>query len=213
MHIHLNNVGKKYNRTWLFRKLNVSFESNETWGIVGNNGAGKSSLLRLLSGQLAPTEGDVEWQNDLGQEIPFSHLYGELAIASPGMELSDSLTVIDSIVFHRILKPLFYNEDVRYYLNQFQLEMHGEKKVKDLSSGLRQRLKVGLAIMTQSPLLLLDEPCSHLDLRGREWYKNMMEQYAKNRLCVIASNDDNDELIGVKKRIKILGDDQVLLDH
>lgn len=73
------------------------------------------------------------------------------------------------------------------------LENHAEKKFRNLSSGMQQRLKLVLTCFAQTEVLLLDEPCSHLDSHGVVWYKKILEQSAKDKVVVIASNSNKEE--------------------
>ena len=79
-------------------------------------------------------------------------------------------------------------------LDCLRLSKEAEKPIKYFSSGMKQRLKVGLAILADAPLLLLDEPLSNLDKEGVQWYDNLMRQYINNKTVIIASNNIEDEI-------------------
>jgi ABC-type multidrug transport system ATPase subunit len=81
-----------------------------------------------------------------------------------------------------------------------QLENQRDKKIKHFSSGMKQRVKLGLAIYANTDALFLDEPCSHLDKKSEEWYSNMLEKCSASRTIIVASNDNDSELLHMTER-------------
>jgi ABC-type multidrug transport system ATPase subunit len=76
------------------------------------------------------------------------------------------------------------------FMEMAQLEIHQNKYIKNFSSGMRQRLKLSLAFMTDSPVILLDEPTSNFDAKAIDWYLEMVKKYTTNRLLIIGSNQE-----------------------
>ena len=190
MKIRLNHIGKRYSSQWIFRNVNWELNHGKCFSILGHNGSGKSTLLQIISGYVTPSEGSVEWVIPLG-ELDRDQLYKRVSICTPATQLHGEWTVTENINFHLRLKsiPMPTMDIIQAAL----LENHGNKKFRNLSSGMQQRLKLVLACCAESDLLLLDEPCSHLDNRGVQWYKNLLERSAKNKTVIIASNSNNDE--------------------
>lgn len=191
MTIRLDNVGKRYRMDWIFRKLNGTFESGERWAILGPNGSGKSTLLKVLSGHLTPSKGEIYFE-DQGIPLKEDAVYKKISYAAPYIELIEEFTLEEAIRFHAKLKPLLPGFSPAALYDLLALPRTRQKEIRFFSSGMKQRLKLALAVCSDTPVLLLDEPATNLDVQGIEWYKQLISDYAANRLVIIASNDPHD---------------------
>jgi len=193
MKITCTDIGKKYQGQWIFSNITFDFVENSKTAIVGFNGSGKSTLLSILSGYTSPTKGEIKHliHND---EISKDEVFKHLSIGSPYIEVPEELSPAELIKTFAPFKPFMKGMQVAEILDCLRLSKEAEKPIKYFSSGMKQRLKVGLAILADSPLLLLDEPLSNLDKEGVEWYDNLMQQYIINKTVIIASNNIEDEI-------------------
>ena len=190
--IALSDIGKKYGREWIFRHLTTTIAAGDRLVIRGGNGSGKSTLLQLLSGYVVPNEGKVNYTLD-GKEISESTIHQHMALASPYLQLIEDFT-LDEMVEHVMeLKPLVTGTDIQQFAEFAELTHARDKFIRLYSSGMKQRLKLALAILSQAPLLLLDEPISNLDKNAIAWYKALLTAHAHNRTLVVSSNDIADE--------------------
>jgi ABC-type multidrug transport system ATPase subunit len=180
------NLGKRFNTEWIFRKLDFSFEPGNVYAVVGPNGSGKSTLLKILWGQLPPTSGEVRLHIN-GSLVPASDCYQHTAIATPYMDLIDEFTLYEMITFHFKFKKVRENLSVDQVIAKLELERAIHKNIGSFSSGMKQRLKLGLAFLSDTPLLFLDEPSTNLDEAANRWYHTLLAQ-AGNRVTIIASN-------------------------
>jgi ABC-type multidrug transport system ATPase subunit len=191
MTIHLQNVGKRYRLDWIFRGVDFSFKNGERYAILGPNGSGKSTLLKVLSGHLSPSKGSVSFEKQ-GQKIEPDVVYRQVSYAAPYIELIEEFTLEEALKFHAKLKPLMPGFNPAKLYELLALPRTRTKEIRFFSSGMKQRVKLALAVCSDTPVLLLDEPATNLDLQGIEWYKNLIADYASDRLVVIASNDPHD---------------------
>jgi ABC-type multidrug transport system ATPase subunit len=192
MNVILNNLGKRFNRQWIFRGLSIDLLKGNRYVILGSNGSGKSTLLQTIAGYRIPSEGEVRYVNQ-NKEIADNLQYQFVSIASPYLALIEEFNVEELLRFHFRLKsmlPGITNED---FTDRLQLQNISGKPIKQFSSGMKQRLRLALAFFTQAPVLLLDEPCSNLDAQGMKWYCNLLESYTDDRLLVICSNHQENE--------------------
>jgi ABC-type multidrug transport system ATPase subunit len=189
--IHLNNIGKRYQFQWILRGFDLDVHPADRLAILGPNGSGKSTLMKILSGFLSPSEGKIKFVLDQ-KEVKAEQMYQQVSFAAPYIHLIDELTLEESIAFHFKFKKPLKNLGTQEILSLAWLERHSDKKVKELSSGMYQRLKLMLALSTQSPLLLLDEPTSYLDESGKKWFTEKLGEFSEGRTLVIASNDPYD---------------------
>lgn len=182
--ISLIDAGKRFNKDWIFQSLNVAFEQGQHYALIGNNGSGKSTLLQILSGYTTLSKGTIEWNNADSQTA-----YDQISIAAPYLELVEELTTIEHFKFHATFKSLVDTLSIQEMIQLIGLENATHKQIRYFSSGMKQRLKLALAIFSTSPILLLDEPCSNLDKEGYALYKQLIQQYAMHKLIIIGSND------------------------
>lgn len=188
MRIELSAISKRFGKQRVLNKVDKVFESGSRSCITGANGAGKSTLLRIISGNLSPDQGQVQYLLN-GKHVARSEVFSFLALAAPYLEMYPDLTVLESIALQASFKPIQPGMDAHKMLQAVNLAQAGGKYVKDLSSGMRQRLKLALALYADTPLLLLDEPTANLDDEGVSTYHQMMAQVAPARTVVVCSND------------------------
>ena len=181
MRITLEHVGKKYGKSWIFKDINLSFEPGQTYAILGDNGSGKSTLLKLLSGQTAPNQGQIEYENTAIEQV-----YQKISYCAPYIDLIEELTLEECLDFVEKHKPFLPDYPKKRIKELFAFD--SKKWIKDYSSGMKQRVKLALALFADVELCLLDEPTSNLDEHGVEWYLSTLEKMPKNRTLIIASN-------------------------
>jgi ABC-type multidrug transport system ATPase subunit len=187
MQISTKNLGKKFSNEWIFRNLNHTFQSGESYTFVGSNGSGKSTLLQVLSGYMPHSEGVIEYSIDT-KKIEVDNFYKHLIIAAPYLELIEDFTLTELLEFHVKFKPLKNNLSIPEFIDFIELPKAKNKELKFFSSGMKQRVKLGLAFQSDCEILMLDEPTSNLDAQATDWYLRNVQEYSKNRLLFICSN-------------------------
>jgi ABC-type multidrug transport system ATPase subunit len=180
----LNNCGKKFNREWIFRRLNYQFDIGKAYAITGHNGSGKSTLLQCIAGNMNFNEGNL--QLPVAAEKHFQ----QLSICTPYLELIEEMTGVEFLAFHSSFKPLTRHKTIDEILLQVGLSKAANKQISKYSSGMKQRLKLAQAIFSDTPLLLLDEPCTNLDKDGYALYQNLIQENCTNKIVIICSNEE-----------------------
>jgi ABC-type multidrug transport system ATPase subunit len=186
--ISLENIGKKFKNEWIFRNLSFEFLKNESIAIIGPNGSGKSTLMQALAGAIPINEGKVTYINE-EKFIPDENWHDLLSFSAPYLELIEEFTLAESVNFHIKFKPFQNDLTSSDFLQIIDLEKHKNKPVKNFSSGMRQKLKLGLAFYSRTQILLLDEPTSNLDQNGFEWYLHNVEKALKDKIVIVSSNE------------------------
>ncbi|MES2285937.1 MAG: ATP-binding cassette domain-containing protein [Bacteroidota bacterium] len=202
MQIKLNNVGKRYNYEWIFRKVNYEFTSENNYVILGGNGSGKSTLLQVITGNLMQSEGEVNY-TILDSKIENENIFKHLSFAAPYLDLFEEFTLAESIEFQAKFKPFYKELDTKKIIELTQLEKAKDKQLKQYSSGMKQRVRLALAILSDTPLLLLDEPTSNLDKKAIDWYQDLINNYSQNRLIFVCSNQQEYEYPFCNKQLFI----------
>lgn len=186
--VSLENIGKKFKNEWIFRNLSFSFQSGVAYAITGPNGSGKSTFVQAMAGVIPVNEGKISYTHHQ-QQLPEEDWYQQFSFASPYLELIEEFTLEEAVEFHTKFKTLRHNLAVSDFLKTIHLERHAAKQIRNFSSGMKQRLKLGLAFYSQSEILFLDEPTSNLDHTGFQWYLDLVEKETDGRIILISSNE------------------------
>ncbi|WP_162847205.1 ABC transporter ATP-binding protein [Mucilaginibacter gracilis] len=191
MSISLQNIGRRFNRDWIFRDVNYSFGNNLAYAILGPNGSGKSTLLQILTGSLTPSAGTIDFL--VGDKpVEIEAVYKHLSFAAPYQELIEEFTLDEMIDFHFQFKKYRDGLNKAAIVNLLGLQTSKNKLLRYFSSGMKQRTKLALAFCADTEMLMLDEPTSNLDAQGVEWYLQLAEKFATNRLTIICSNQPHE---------------------
>jgi ABC-type multidrug transport system ATPase subunit len=216
MKITLTDAGKRFNRDWIFRRLSYEFEIGHSYAITGPNGSGKSTLLQVIAGAIAASEGKVDYsmadgrwpkivnsQQSTVNSQSSSNIYRYLSFSAPYLDLIEEMTLTEFLQFHQVFKPFFPSLSIEKVIDLVQLRDAAHKQIRYYSSGMKQRVKLAQAILSYTPILLLDEPCTNLDEPGIALYHNLINNYAAERLIIVSSNDEQ-EYDFCEKRIDMM---------
>jgi ABC-type multidrug transport system ATPase subunit len=184
MQISLQQASKRFNKEWIFRNLDYTFELGQHYALIGNNGSGKSTLLQIIAGYSSLTKGTIQWSGN-----DHTTIFQQLSFAAPYLELVEEFTTMEQFDFHATFKTLQSSISVNDIIERIGLKNSANKQIRYFSSGMKQRLKLALAILSDTPLLLLDEPCSNLDKEGYQLYSELIQQFAQHKLIIVGSND------------------------
>ncbi|HMS53797.1 MAG TPA: ABC transporter ATP-binding protein [Fimbriimonadaceae bacterium] len=173
--IRAENLGKRFQAAWVFRGLTFEVLAGQCLVVMGRNGAGKSTLLKTLSGLIVPTEGKVEANSAIAHSALDQATYSDL---SPREHLR------------------FFDQfgDPEAWLRQVGLEEPAwDRPCSNLSTGMRARVKLAIALQSRRKILLLDEPSAGIDEAGRSVFASAIEQVVSNEgVVILATNDHQD---------------------
>lgn len=185
--VELSGITRSYGRSKVCQNVNLILEPGSATALTGPNGSGKSTLLKIIAGFTTPQQGSIHWSLS-DQNLSIADIPNHLSFCSPATLLPASLTVEETIRLHFTLRKASIPESevVKH------LQLPSKKLLPELSSGMIQRLKLGLALFTQSNLLLLDEPTMNLDSSWKKEYLQWIAPFLGKRTIVIASNDESE---------------------
>ncbi len=189
MTIHLDQITKQYSKQTVINKFSYQFQSGESYAIYGHNGSGKSTLIQLLAGSISPNKGKITYLLK-GKNIPVEELYQYISLAAPYMDLIEDMSMKEIIAFHFSFKKSLVKNP--FEIMHQLLNYDASKLIKHYSSGMKQRLKLLLAMLTDSNILFLDEPTANFDNEGIEWYRGLIKTYQADRTLIIASAQGHD---------------------
>lgn len=191
MKISISNLGKKYSSEWIFKGINASFETGQTVNVIGSNGSGKSTLLKVLSASELPTNGAIQYESK-AVIIKADEIYKKINYCAPYVDLPEELSVREIYDFHHQFKPI--KLDFQSFVELIWLQKQIHKSIKHFSSGMKQRLKLALSLLSESEIVFLDEPTSNLDEKGKSLYNELVESQKEQKLIFIGTNSDHTEM-------------------
>jgi len=181
-------ISKKFNRTFLFEGIDAAIETGGSLCVTGPNGSGKSTLLKILAGLKSPTKGEVAYS--AGADIDRSEWLDQIGYTGPLVNPYEDLTAWENIRF--ALKRGDENS-TNSLIQKFELSEHANKKVKYYSTGMKQRLRIIIAVLNDPPVLILDEPGTNLDAAGREVLYGYLDSVRNEKIIILATNDPAEE--------------------
>jgi ATPase subunit of ABC transporter with duplicated ATPase domains len=187
MRIELSGLGKKFNRDWIFKGINFSSAPADRVAIIGPNGSGKSTLLQVISGVLSPNEGAIHFSKN-NTAIAIESFFSHITIAAPYLELPEEMTLLELIKFHFSFKKKLGFDTAEELISSIGLIKATNKEIRYFSSGMKQRVKLALALYSDVDCILLDEPTTNLDEQGTQWYLNLIDTMLGNRTIFVSSN-------------------------
>jgi ABC-type multidrug transport system ATPase subunit len=210
--ITLDNIGKRFRYEWIFKGVTQTLQQGESYAILGPNGSGKSTLMKVLSGHLSPSMGTISFTEKDKKILAVEDVYKHISYAAPYIDLIEEMTLEELIGYYFRFKTLRKGLIVNDLVEILGFQKSQNKQIRFFSSGMKQRLKLVLAICADTPILLLDEPTTNLDAQGVAWYQQLIAEnttnFAQNtegptRLVIVASNIEHDYHF-CSKRINIL---------
>ncbi len=174
------NITKYYNGIKALDDVSITLERGKIYGFIGQNGAGKTTLIRMITGLAFPTKGEIELFGKNGKkEIEVQRRKIGNMVERP--ILFEDLTAKENISLQSILYGAGHRTNIDSMLSRVGLSNTGNKKVKDFSLGMKQRLGIALAMVQEPEILILDEPVNGLDPVGmvevRELLKELNREY------------------------------------
>lgn len=192
MHISLSKISRKFNYEWIFRNVNFEFEKGNAYAILGSNGSGKSTLLQIISGHLHPTEGTVTYMNN-NAVVPVENFFRHVTYSGPYLELIEEFSLEEMVTFHNQFRKFRNKMGVNELIEATGLARNRNKPIKYFSSGMKQRVRLALALLSDSDIVLLDEPAANLDRKAIEWFRELVKANSDDRIVIVCSNSQSDE--------------------
>lgn len=187
-----------YGKEKILNGIDIEAEKGDILIIKGPNGSGKSTLLKVLSGILKEEDGIIKYlvgDNEIrGWEFPYY-----FGFCSAEQNLYEELTVFENLYFLVRIREKIKGEKIINYLKMANLIKEREKYYKNLSSGMKQKVKLISAVLHSPLFLFLDEPSTNLDENGINFLSILIEEQKNRGICFIATNDEREFLYGNKE--------------
>ena len=209
MEIVIKNLSKNYGRKAALKNVSVTIHSG-MYGLLGRNGAGKTSLMRILATLSVPSGGEVSMNGiPINETGKIREIVGYL---SQNFSFYRNMSVYDAMDYLGLLSNLpdkIRKERIASLLEQVNLKENMRTKIKALSGGMKQRLGIAQALLHDPQILIVDEPTAGLAPEERIRFRNMLSEFAEDRIVILSTNISSDvetscENIGVLDNGKMI---------
>lgn len=209
MEIVIKNLSKNYGRKAALKNVSVTIHSG-MYGLLGRNGAGKTSLMRILATLSVPSGGEVSMNGiPINETGKIREIVGYL---SQNFSFYRNMSVYDAMDYLGLLSNLpdkIRKERIASLLEQVNLKENMRTKIKALSEGMKQRLGIAQALLHDPQILIVDEPTAGLDPEERIRFRNMLSEFAEDRIVILSTHISSDvetscENIGVLDNGKMI---------
>jgi ABC-2 type transport system ATP-binding protein len=201
--VRVQDLTKRFGKVTAVDHLTFDVEAGESVALWGENGAGKTTALRCLLGVI-PFEGTVELggYSSTNEGKAARHLMG---FVPQEISFHDDMTVRETLIFYaRLRKTTTETEHSAGLLQRLGLASYIDKEVRDLSGGMKQRLALMIALLSDPPLLILDEPTANLDVRAREGFLSLLNELKELGKTLIFSSHRLEEVAALAERVLVM---------
>jgi ABC-2 type transport system ATP-binding protein len=204
------NISKSYEKHKVLDHVDITLEMGKIYGLIGRNGAGKTTLMRLIAGLTFPTSGTIELFGQSGEK----NLMGERKRIGCMIEypsLIPYLSAKDNLDYYRIVRGIPRKSIVDELLGLVGLDTTGNKKIKNFSLGMKQRLGIAIALLSDPEFLILDEPINGLDPLGVVEVRDILLKLCEERhMTILISSHNLPELYQVATNYIIMNQGNII---
>ncbi len=208
--IEVRNLTKRFGRFTAVDDLSFSVGTGEAVALWGANGAGKTTAVRCLL-NLFPYEGEI-LINGLDVRRQSKEVRRQIGFVPQELSFHDDMSVAETLIFYARLKKVPDGYDFSPLLEQVRLTAQVDKRVGELSGGLKQRLALAAALLSDPPILVLDEPTASLDIRSREEFLLLLRSLKRDGKTMIFSSHHLDEVTALADRVLLLEGGRLVVD-
>lgn len=206
--IHLDQLSFGYRKgQLLFNKLNLHLEAGHIYGLLGKNGAGKSSLLRNIAGLLYPDEGGIKVGGYSPRERKPAFLQSIYFV--PEEIYLPSVTIAKYVAIQSSFYPKFEDSQFRYYLTEFDVPL--DSRISDLSFGQRKKVLITFALACNTNVLIMDEPTNGLDIPSKKQFRKLLASALREDQLMLISTHQVRDLDNLIDSVIVLEDREILL--
>ena len=192
MEIIINNLSKRYGKKEVLRNISLTIPEG-MYGLLGRNGAGKTSFMRILATLSIPTNGDIQMNGvSIKETTKVREMIGYLP---QDFSIYKNMTVFGALDYLGLLSNLpnkIRKERIYTLLEQVHLKDNAKTKVKALSGGMKRRLGIAQALLHNPQILIVDEPTAGLDPEERIRFRNLLSDFSDGRIVILSTHIASD---------------------
>ena len=207
--IEIRNLDFMYKKSPVFKNINLSFPQGNIYGLLGENGVGKTTLLKLVSGLLRPVEGTVT-VDGLTSHDRLPEMLQRIVFLPDEVTLPDGATPQQYV---NELAPFYPKFSQGAFLHLMQeLEVEHDRKFKEMSFGQQKKSLIAASLSLGTDYILLDEPTNGLDIPSKAQFRSILSKRAEEESTIIISTHQVKDVENLIDPIVILSHNAVLLD-
>jgi len=212
MRVEVNKLNKKFNNIEVVKNITFLIEKNQTLGLLGPNGCGKTTSIGMMLGLIKPTSGSVLIDGKDINKSEKNSLLSLINFASPYVELPKKLTVKQNLeIYGRLYGVKNLEDRIKEISEDLNLDLYLNKKTGELSSGQKNRVSLAKSLINKPKLLFLDEPTASLDPDIGDFVRNYIEEYKKkNELTILLASHNMKEVEGLCDTVVMMKDGKIV---
>ena len=200
--VKLENITKQIGTTTILENICLTMKCGQIYGITGENGSGKTMLMKMILGFVSPSSGSIKIEGKvLGKDISMPDRIGAI-IENPGF--LPEYSGFKNLKFLAMIHHKISNEEIRNAMRIVGLDPDSKKHVGKYSLGMRQSLGIAQAIMEDPDILLMDEPSRGIDIGAKTEVFDIINQYADRGLSIICVSSELKEMLAIANRVVVL---------
>jgi ABC-2 type transport system ATP-binding protein len=212
MRVEVNKLNKKFNNIEVVKNITFLIEKNQTLGLLGPNGCGKTTSIGMMLGLIKPTSGSVLIDGKDINKSEKNSLLSLINFASPYVELPKKLTVKQNLeIYGRLYGVKNLEDRIKEISEDLNLDLYLNKKTGELSSGQKNRVSLAKSLINKPKLLFLDEPTASLDPDIGDFVRNYIEEYKKkNELTILLASHNMKEVERLCDTVVMMKDGKIV---
>ncbi|MGG4047214.1 ABC transporter ATP-binding protein [Paenibacillus favisporus] len=208
--VEVNRLTKEYGQDAAVKDVTFMVEEGKIYGLLGRNGAGKTTIMHMLTAQLFPSSGELK----VFGENPYENnrVLSQLCFIKESQRYPDSYRVLDVLKVAAAIYPNWDRDFAAQLLEDFRLPL--KRRMKKLSRGMLSSVGIIIGLASRAPLTIFDEPYLGLDAVARSlFYERLMQDYAENPRTIMLSTHLIDEVSNMLEHVLVIDQGRLLIDE
>lgn len=208
--VEIKGLTKSYGNVTAIKDVSFSLEPNKIYGLLGRNGAGKTTIMHMITAQLFPTSGELRVFGELPYEN--SRVLSQICFIKESQKYPDTYRIIDVLEISALFFPDFDREYAFSLIKDFNLPL--KRRVKKLSRGMLSAVGIVVGLASRAPLTIFDEPYLGLDAVARSlFYDRLIEDYSEHPRCIVLSTHLIDEVSQLLEHVIVIDNGKIIINE
>ena len=203
----IQGLNKSFNKLSVLENIELEMHGGKVYGLIGANGSGKTVLMKMICGLMTPSSGVIKYNDKIVNKGNAYLINIGICIEKP--ELLENMTALDNLLFFAQFRNIVSEKEINKWLIHFELYNVRNKKLKEFSLGMKQKMAIILAIMEDPCIILLDEVTNSLDVNSRKILFNLIDKFKKEGKIILYVNHNFDEVKKVSDKIYMINDRKI----
>lgn len=208
--VEIKGLTKSYGNVTPIKDISFSIEPNKIYGLLGRNGAGKTTIMHMITAQLFPTRGELRVFGELPYEN--NRVLSQICFIKESQKYPDTYRIIDVLEISALFYPRFDREYAYALVKDFNLPL--KRRIKKLSRGMLSAVGIVVGLASRAPLTIFDEPYLGLDAVARSlFYDRLIEDYSEHPRTVILSTHLIDEVSQLLEHVIVIDNSKIIINE